>query len=107
MGTIQDIIRVLEDSWVNLYHYYDGSMMLDFKNPSIFDYLFHRLNNDNYVKNQLIDNSIYLQQLRNLDFGKFQSAIISWKGFRDTDEFIGNKLLSIIRGDETYNRRLF
>ncbi|HEL2360601.1 TPA: restriction endonuclease [Streptococcus suis] len=107
MGTIQDIIRVLEDSWVNLYHYDDGSMMLDFKNPSIFDYLFHRLNNDNYVKNQLIDNSIYLQQLRNLDFGKFQSAIISWKGFRDTDEFIGNKLLSIIRGDETYNRRLF
>ncbi|WP_238599048.1 hypothetical protein, partial [Streptococcus suis] len=27
MGTIQDIIRVLEDSWVNLYHYDDGSMM--------------------------------------------------------------------------------
>lgn len=107
MGTIQDIIRVLEDSWVNLYHYDDGSMMLDFKNPSIFDYLFHRLSNDNYIKNQLIDNSVYLQQLRNLDVEKFKSAIIRWDDFWDINEFIGNKLLSIIRGDEIYNRKLF
>ncbi|WP_449448714.1 nSTAND3 domain-containing NTPase [Streptococcus suis] len=107
MGTIQDIIRVLEDSWVNLYHYDDGSTMLDFKNPSIFDYLFYRLNNDAYMKKQLIDNSIYLQQLRNLDFEKFKSAIINWSGFLDLNDFIGNKLLSIIRGDEIYESSLF
>lgn len=100
-GTIDDVYDILDGSWIRRM-YVDDEQKIDFLNPSLYDYLRSRLENDARSIDVIIKNSPYLKNIQNLDYGKFTSFISNddWKDkYLDYNQFIGNRLWIIIKED--------
>lgn len=100
-GTIDDVYDILDGSWIRRM-YMDDEQKIDFLNPSLYDYLSSRLKNDTKSIDAIIENSPYLKNIQNLDYGKFTSFISNddWKDkYLDYNQFIGNRLWIIIKED--------
>lgn len=103
-GTIDDVYDSIEGSWIRR-TLVGNEQMIDFVNPSVFDYLISRLEKDLQSTNIIIKNSPYLKNIQNLSFEDFSDIISNgnWEEYSDCDHFIGNKLLSIITANGTYD----
>ena len=103
MGTIDDIYGVLDGAWIRRL-YIDDVLKIDFINPSLYDYLISRLRNDRFSVQKIIQHSPFLRNIQNISFNDFITEIAqsNWKSkYTDYRNFIGNKLLSIIKSNSS------
>ena len=102
-------LKKLDGSWLAFTkESFDSISKVDFFNPSIIDFLNDKLKEYPNITQKLTQNSIYLHQLckgcgsyilgeltdtQNMFFSKL---LADWNNFKDKDDFIGEKILSII-----------
>lgn len=102
-------LKKLDGSWVTFKkENFDDDSMVDFFNPSIIDFLNDKLKEYPKITEEITENSIYLHQLckgvdgyvwRELNESQnifFSKLLDDWEYFKDKDDFIGEKILSII-----------
>ena len=102
-------LKKLDGSWVTFKkESFDDDSMVDFFNPSIIDFLNDKLKEYPKITEEITENSIYLHQLckgvdgyvwRELNESQnifFSKLLDDWEYFKDKDDFIGEKILSII-----------
>lgn len=102
-------LKKLDGSWVTFKkENFDDDSMVDFFNPSIIDFLNDKLKEYPIITEEITENSIYLHQLckgvdgyvwRELNESQnifFSKLLDDWEYFKDKDDFIGEKILSII-----------
>lgn len=104
MVPFESLIETLEDSWIKTYYVYlPRKRLIDFINPSIFDYIKKLLTKNNYVKNEICQNTPFLSHLQNLDNNIFEEKVSinsCYIEYLDKDEFIGNKILLLTNEKE-------
>lgn len=99
-GTIDDVYAMLDGAWIRR-AYSENEQIIDFLNPSLYDYLILRLKEDKYYIEKIIENTPYLENIQNLCFEKFEEEISNnFKNYEDYNYFIGNKILNIVHLDE-------
>ena len=102
-------LKKLDGSWLTFKkESFDDDSMVDFFNPSIIDFLNDKLKEYPKITEEITENSIYLHQLckgvdgyvwRELNESQnifFSKLLDDWEYFKDKDDFIGEKILSII-----------
>ena len=105
----QKSLKKLDGSWLTFKkESFDDDSMVDFFNPSIIDFLNDKLKEYPKITEEITENSIYLHQLckgvdgyvwRELNESQnifFSKLLDDWEYFKDKDDFIGEKILSII-----------
>lgn len=98
-GTIDDVFAVLDGSWIRK-AYLGENLIIDFLNPSLYDYLTNRLKKDKKCIERIIKNTPYLENIQKVSFEKFNEEISkNWENYSDHNHYIGNKLLNIIELD--------
>ena len=102
-------LKKLDGSWLAFTkESFDSISKVDFFNPSIIDFLNDKLKEYPNITQKLTQNSIYLHQLckgcGSYILGEltdtqamfFSKLLADWNNFKDKDDFIGEKILSII-----------
>lgn len=98
-GTIDDVYAVIDGSWIRK-AYLGENLIIDFLNPSLYDYLTNRLKKDKKCKERIIKNTPYLENIQRVSFEKFNEEISeNWENYSDHNQYIGNKILNIIELD--------
>lgn len=105
----QKSLKKLDGSWLAFTkESFDSISKVDFFNPSIIDFLNDKLKEYPNITQKLTQNSIYLHQLckgcGSYILGEltdtqamfFSKLLANWNNFKDKDDFIGEKILSII-----------
>lgn len=102
-------LKKLDGSWLAFTkESFDSISKVDFFNPSIIDFLNDKLKEYPNITQKLTQNSIYLHQLckgcgsyilgelNDTQAMFFSKLLADWNNFKDKDDFIGEKILSII-----------
>ncbi|ALD71266.1 restriction endonuclease [Streptococcus gordonii] len=102
-------LKKLDGSWLAFTkESFDSISKVDFFNPSIIDFLNDKLKEYPNITKTITQNSIYLHQLckgcdsyilgelNDTQVMFFSKLLADWNNFKDKDDFIGEKILSII-----------